>query len=78
MVLLESAKADECLDYAIKAEDMGFDHVCVDDHFFPFAPMTECGFVWSFMASALQATKKVHFATAVTSASMRYNPAVVA
>ncbi|MGZ4951605.1 MAG: LLM class flavin-dependent oxidoreductase [Halobacteriota archaeon] len=78
MVLLEKAKPNECLNYAVKAEDMGFDSVWVDDHFFPFAPLTECSFAWCFMASALQATKNVQFATAVTSPIMRYNPAVVA
>ncbi|MGZ4879608.1 MAG: LLM class flavin-dependent oxidoreductase [Halobacteriota archaeon] len=78
MVLLEKAKPNECLRYAVKAEDMGFDSVWVDDHFFPFAPLTECGFAWCFMASALQATKKIYFSTAVTAPIMRYNPAVVA
>ena len=61
MVLLEKAKADECLDYAVKAEEMGFDHVWVDDHFFLFAPTTECGFSWCFMALALQGYEESSF-----------------
>jgi len=40
--------------------------------------MTECGFAWTWMSSALQATDQVFFATAVTAPIMRYNPAVVA
>lgn len=78
MVLLEKMKPNECLKYAVKAEEAGFDAVWVDDHFFPFPPMSECGFAWCFMASALQATKKIYYATAVTAPIMRYNPAVVA
>jgi secondary-alcohol dehydrogenase (coenzyme-F420) len=78
MALLEKMKPDECLKYVIEAEKVGMDMIWVDDHFFPFPPMTECGFAWCFMASALQATKKIPFATGVTAPIMRYNPAIVA
>jgi secondary-alcohol dehydrogenase (coenzyme-F420) len=78
MVLLEKMKPDECLKHVIEAEKVGMDMIWVDDHFFPFPPMTESGFAWCFMASALQATKKIPFATGVTAPIMRYNPAIVA
>jgi G6PDH family F420-dependent oxidoreductase len=78
MVLLEKMKPNECLKYALEAEKVGMDMIWVDDHFFPFSPMTECGFAWCFMASALQATEKIPFSTGVTAPIMRYNPAVVA
>lgn len=52
MVMLEKMNPNECLKYAVKAEDAGFDCVWVDDHFFPFpgSGMKECGFAWCFMA----------------------------
>jgi secondary-alcohol dehydrogenase (coenzyme-F420) len=78
MALLEKMKPNECLKYVIEAEKVGMDMIWVDDHFFPFPPMTECGFAWCFMASALQATEKIPFSTGVTAPIMRYNPAIVA
>jgi len=78
MALLEKMKPSKCLKYVIEAEKVGMDMIWVDDHFFPFPPMTECGFAWCFMASALQATEKIPFSTGVTAPIMRYNPAIVA
>ncbi|MDD1709467.1 MAG: LLM class flavin-dependent oxidoreductase [Methanoregulaceae archaeon] len=75
---IERSKPTEALHQAVLAEKMGFDSVWVDDHFLPVPHMTECGFAWTWMSSALQATDRVFFATAVTAPIMRYNPAVVA
>src|SRR5665647_2065786 len=68
----------EALEHAIEAERMGFDSIWVDDHFLPVPPMAQSGFAWTWMSSALQATKRVFFSTAVTAPIMRYNPAIVA
>jgi len=68
----------EALEHAIEAERMGFDSIWVDDHFLPVPPMAQSGFAWTWMSSALQATKRVFFSTAVTTPIMRYNPAIVA
>jgi G6PDH family F420-dependent oxidoreductase len=75
---IERSRPADALSQAIQAERMGFDSVWVDDHFLPVPHMTECGFAWTWMSSALQATDRVFFATAVTAPIMRYNPAVVA
>ena len=75
---IERSRPTDALNHAILAEQMGFDSVWVDDHFLPVPHMTECGFAWTWMSSALQATDRVFFATAVTAPIMRYNPAVVA
>ncbi len=68
----------EALRYAVEAEKIGFDSIWVDDHFSVSPTFTESAFAWSWMGSALQATEKVFFSTAVTAPIMRYNPAVVA
>lgn len=75
---IERSKPADALQQAIQAEKMGFDSVWVDDHFLPVPHMPECGFAWTWMSSALQATDRVFFSTAVTAPIMRYNPAVVA
>jgi G6PDH family F420-dependent oxidoreductase len=75
---IERFTPTEALKQAIQAERMGFDSVWADDHFLPVPHMTECGFGWTWMSSALQATERVFFSTAVTAPIMRYNPAVVA
>ena len=79
MALLEKMKPNESLKYVIEAEKVGMDMIWVNRPvYFSFPPMTECGFAWCFMASALQATEKIPFATGVTAPIMRYNPAIVA
>jgi G6PDH family F420-dependent oxidoreductase len=75
---IERSRPTDALNQAIQAEKMGFDSVWVDDHFLPVPHMPECGFAWTWMSSALQATDRVFFATAVTAPIMRYNPAIVA
>lgn len=75
---IERSKPADALHQAVEAEKMGFDSVWVDDHFLPVPHMPECGFAWTWMSSALQATDRVFFATAVTAPIMRYNPAIVA
>jgi G6PDH family F420-dependent oxidoreductase len=68
----------DALKQAVEAEKVGFDSIWADDHFLPVPPMTESGFAWTWMSSALQATEKVFFSTGVTAPTMRYNPAIVA
>lgn len=75
---IERSRPTDALHHAVLAEQLGFDSIWVDDHFLPVPHMTECGFAWTWMSSALQATDRVFFATAVTAPIMRYNPAVVA
>jgi G6PDH family F420-dependent oxidoreductase len=75
---IERFEPMEALKHTVEAERIGFDSIWVDDHFSPSAMMTESAFAWSWMSSALQATEKVFFSTAVTAPILRYNPAVVA
>lgn len=75
---IERFQPTEALTHTVEAERIGFDSIWVDDHFSPSAIMRESAFAWSWMGSALQATEKVFFSTAVTAPIMRYNPAIVA
>ena len=67
------------LDYAVRAEALGFDTVAVSDHFQPWrhhgghSPNAP---VW--LAAAAQATEKAQFVTSVLTPTLRYHPAIVA
>lgn len=69
----------ELLDYAVAAEDHGFDSVWVSDHYQPFrhtgghAPNA---LVW--LGAVAASTSRVTLGTSVLTPSFRYNPAVVA
>ena len=69
---IERFTPTEALKQAIQAERMGFDSVWADDHFLPVPHMTECSFGWTWMSSALQATERIFFSTAVTAPCLLY------
>jgi secondary-alcohol dehydrogenase (coenzyme-F420) len=72
-------KPKDAVKYAVLAENVGFDDLWVDDHFHPtFTKDAQCGFAWSWMGSALEATKNIPIGTAVTCPTIRYNPVIVA
>jgi len=67
------------LDYAVEAEEAGFDSIWVSDHFHPWAHTNAAGgFAWVWMAAAAERTKRVEIGTAVTCPTLRYHPAIVA
>jgi len=69
----------DALEQAVRAENVGFDSIWVDDHFHPwYHTNAQTGQAWVWMAAALQATKRAFFSTCITCPIMRYNPAVVA
>lgn len=76
---LEQYSPTEALRQAVKAEQLGFDSVWVDDHFHPWSHTgAHGGFAWTWMSSAMQATKRIPFSTCCTCPTMRYNPAITA
>jgi|AGTN01.2.fsa_nt_gi Coenzyme F420-dependent N5,N10-methylene tetrahydromethanopterin reductase and related flavin-dependent oxidoreductases len=81
---IEARRPMDALVDIVRAEKLGFDSLWVEDHFHPWFEKTsdgrtaQSGFAWSWMGSALQATKKTPIGTAVTAPIMRYHPAVVA
>lgn len=69
----------QLIDYAIEAEDCGFDSVWVSDHFQPWrhtnghAPQA---FAW--LGAVGERTKRVQLGTSVLTPTFRYQPAIVA
>ena len=67
------------LEFAVHAEQCGFDSVAVSDHFHPWrhtdghAPQA---FVW--LGALCERTRRVRLGTSVTTPTFRYHPAVVA
>jgi coenzyme F420-dependent glucose-6-phosphate dehydrogenase len=69
----------ELLDYAVEAENAGFDGVMASDHFHPWRnDDVECFDVWSWFGALGVRTKKIGFGSGVTCPTIRHNPAVIA
>src|ERR1700675_2908227 len=67
------------LDYAIAAEDHGFDSVFVSDHFQPWRHSDgHAPFAFAWLAAAGERTKGVLLGTSVVTPTFRYHPGVVA
>ena len=67
------------LQYAMRAEVVGFDIIVTSDHFHPWGDTGgQAGFPWIWLASAAEKTRKVELGTAVTTPMYRYHPALVA
>ena len=74
----EQYTPDELLEYAIAAEEAGFDSISVSDHFHPWAEQGQACFVWTWLGALAVKTKKIRFGTGVTCPILRYHPAVIA
>src|ERR1700694_5058080 len=67
------------LDFAIAAEDSGFDSVYVSDHFQPWRHSDgHAPFAFAWLAAAGERTRRVLLGTSVATPTFRYHPAVVA
>lgn len=74
----EQFAPSELLQYVQKAEDAGFQFALSSDHFYTWSEnQGNCGFAWSWLGAALQATKKMRFGI-VNCPSYRYHPAIIA
>jgi coenzyme F420-dependent glucose-6-phosphate dehydrogenase len=69
---------DQLLDYAIAAEEAGFDIIDASDHFHPWAERGHACFVWTWLGAVAAKTKKITVGTGVTCPTLRYDPAVIA
>ena len=74
----EQYSPDELLDYAIAAEEAGFDSIDASDHFHPWAEKGQACFVWTWLGAVAAKTKKITLGTGVTCPTLRYQPAIVA
>jgi coenzyme F420-dependent glucose-6-phosphate dehydrogenase len=68
----------ELLEYAVAAEDAGFDSIDVSDHFHPWSEKGQACFVWTWLGAAAARTNKIILGTGVTCPILRYHPAIIA
>src|ERR1700716_1861914 len=67
------------LEFAIAAEDQGFDSVFVSDHFQPWRHSDgHAPFTFAWLAAAGERTRRFSLGTSVVTPTFRYHPAVVA
>src|SRR5436305_13353375 len=67
------------LNFAIEAEQAGFDSVFVSDHLQPWRHSDgHAPFAFSWLAAAGERTSRVLLGTSVTTPTFRYHPAIVA
>lgn len=74
----EQYPPDELLDYAITAEQAGFDSLEVSDHFAPWDPSGQASFAWTWLGAAAARTTTIQLGTGLTCPILRYHPAIVA
>ncbi len=69
----------ELAEYAVLAEELGFDSVVVADHFQPWRhDGGHAPFSFAWMAAVGERTKRVELGTSVVAPSYRYHPGIVA
>ncbi len=68
----------ELLEYAIVAENAGFDSIDVSDHFHPWSESGQSCFTWTWLGAAAVQTSKIMLGTGITCPILRYHPAIVA
>lgn len=68
----------DLLNYAIAAEQAGFDFLEVSDHFNPWSEAGQACFSWTWLGAAAARTSKIAMGTGVTCPILRYNPAIIA
>ena len=67
------------LDFAVAAEERGFDSVFVSDHFQPWRHSDgHAPFAFAWLAATGERTRRVALGTSVATPTFRYHPAVVA
>src|SRR5579883_1288393 len=69
---------NELLDYAIVAEQAGFDCLEASDHFHPWSEAGQASFIWTWLGAVAARTQRIHLGTGVTCPILRYNPAIIA
>ena len=70
---------DDMIDYAVRAEETGFDFVSASDHFHPWtSTQGESPFVWSVLGAIARETEEVDVGVGVTCPTIRIHPVNVA
>lgn len=68
----------ELLDYAVVAEQAGFDSIDVSDHFHPWSEEGQAAFTWTWLGAVAARTRNIHMGPGVTCPILRYHPAIIA
>src|SRR4051794_5014994 len=69
----------ELVDYAVLAEELGYDSVVVSDHFQPWRhDGGHAPFSFAWMAAVGERTSRILIGTSVVAPSYRYHPGIVA
>lgn len=78
-LMTEQAGPKELVNYAVQAENVGFDFEVSSDHYSPWlSSMGHSPYAWTVLGAVAQATQRVELMTYVTCPIIRYHPAVVA
>jgi len=69
----------DLVDYAVRAEERGFEHALASDQFYPRIDTPgEASMGWSTPGGIARATDRLRVGTGVTCPTMRMHPAIVA
>jgi coenzyme F420-dependent glucose-6-phosphate dehydrogenase len=68
----------ELIDYALAAEQAGFDLIDMSDHFHPWDPSGACPFTWTVLGAVAARTNRIKLGPGVTCPILRYHPSVIA
>lgn len=78
-LMTEQSGPKRLVEYAVSAEDAGFDFEVCSDHYFPWlSSQGHAPYAWTVLGAVAHATNRVGLATYVTCPTIRYHPAVVA
>jgi G6PDH family F420-dependent oxidoreductase len=78
-LMTEQSGPKELVQYAVSAEQVGFDFEVSSDHFSPWlAAQGHAPNAWTVLGAVAHATERVELFTYVTCPTMRYHPAIVA
>ena len=69
----------QLLDYAVLAEELGYDSIAISDHFHPWRNTGgHAPFAFAWLGAAAAKTSRARLGTSVVTPSFRYHPAIVA
>jgi G6PDH family F420-dependent oxidoreductase len=78
-LMCEQTAPKELVDYAVRAEEAGFDHAVISDHYYPWLESQgHAPYAWAVLGAVAHATSRMDLMTMVTCPIRRYHPAVVA
>lgn len=78
-LMCEQSGPRQLVDYAMRAEEAGFDQVVISDHYYPWLDSQgHSPYAWSVLGAVAYATSRMALMSYVTCPIRRYHPAVVA